>query len=137
MNIGIVGHEAAKFTAEQETIAREIICYLLEAPDAVLVSGRCPLGGVDVWAEEEELVLGRRTLIFEPRVNNWEYGFKPRNLQIARHSDIVHCIVVSSLPSTYTGRRFDRCYHCHTSSHVKSGGCWTALRCKRRSWWIL
>ena len=137
MNIGIVGHEAAKFTQDSEYIAREIIRYLLDDPQSILVSGHCPLGGIDIWAEEEARYLGRSMQIFAPVSNSWESGFKPRNLQIASISDIVHCIVVSEYPETYHGRRFSSCYHCHTSSHIKSGGCWTAWKCPQREWWIL
>jgi hypothetical protein len=135
--VGIVGHEAAKFTGENERFARVIIRELLRPDDAVLVSGHCPLGGIDIWAEEEATALGRPMKIFAPKVDNWEHGFKPRNLQIAQTSDIVHCIVVSSYPAMYTGRRFNFCYHCKTSAHIKSGGCWTALRCPKHLWWVL
>ena len=137
MNIGIVGHEAAKFTPDQEYVAREIIRYLLSDPTSVLVSGHCPLGGIDIWAEEEADRLGRRKRIFPPKTNSWEDGFKPRNLQIANTSDICHCLVVAELPPTYRGRRFDYCYHCHSRTHIKSGGCWTAKRCKQSEWWII
>lgn len=135
--IGIVGHEAAKFDAEHEEAARFIIRHILREPGCTLVSGHCPLGGIDIWAEEEADALGREKLIFPPRTNNWEDGFKPRNLQIAHRSDIVHCIVVSELPPSYTGRRFSYCYHCKSSDHIKSGGCWTALRCLKNQWWVL
>jgi len=131
MNIGIVGHEAAKFTAATETDARRIIRELLAPAGAVCVSGACPLGGVDVWAEEEAKALGRETLIFPPKTNRWADGFKPRNLQIAEASDVVHVIVVATLPESYTGRRFVLCYHCGTRDHVKSGGCWTAKQAQR------
>ena len=137
MFIGIVGHEAAKFDADTEAAAREIIRFLLADPNDVLVSGHCPIGGVDIWAEEEAQSLGRQMVIYPPAENSWEGGFKPRNLQIAEISDIVHCIVVSELPASYTGRRFNFCYHCRRSNHIKSGGCWTALRCKQHEWWIL
>lgn len=135
--IGIVGHEAAKFTPDTEATARWIIRTLLEHPRSVLVSGHCPLGGIDIWAEEEATKLGRRMIIYPPKVNSWEAGYKPRNLQIAHTSDICHCIVVATLPPTYTGMRFTSCYHCKTDSHVKSGGCWTALRCRASEWWVI
>ena len=134
MNIGIVGHEAAKFTPETELVAREVIRVLLADPADVLVSGHCPLGGIDIWAEEESDALGRKKIIYPPLTHSWEDGYKPRNLQIAETSDICYCLVVRELPPTYTGMRFTSCYHCHTTSHVKSGGCWTAKRCKRREW---
>lgn len=153
MNVGIVGHEAAKFTPETEAQAREIIRFLLSPPDAVLVSGHCHLGGIDIWAEEEAQALGRARLIHAPEILTWNdrqdstgirlAGFKTRNLAIANTSDIVHCIVVRELPSqwspVYGHIAFTSCYHCkgRISPHVKSGGCWTAWRCPQHQWWIL
>lgn len=137
MNIGIVGHEAAKFTTQAEAAAREIIRHLLVDPSAVLVSGHCHLGGVDLWAEEEAQALGRHMVIFPPKTHSWETGYRLRNLQIAKNSDIVHCIVVSSYPENYQGMRFNYCYHCHTNEHIKSGGCWTAWRAREREFWVL
>lgn len=129
MRIGIIGHEAAKFTPETEQEARRIIRNLLAAVDphsSVVVSGACHLGGIDIWAEEAADALGREKLIFPPKTRAWATGYKPRNIQIAEASDVVHCIVVAALPASYTGMRFDFCYHCNTDAHVKSGGCWTA-----------
>lgn len=144
MKIGIVGHEAAKFTPETEAKARAIIRALLTPEDAILVSGHCPLGGIDIWAEEVAKELGRSMEIFPPANYSWSAGYKPRNIKIARTSDIVHCLVVAELPSTYTGMRFDYCYHCiktpegeRPPNHVKSGGCWTALRCPRHQWHVI
>jgi hypothetical protein len=125
MIYGIVGHEAAKFTPETEEKAREAIRSILKPGDRVC-SGACPLGGIDVWAIEEAKKLGLKTREFPPKVNSWEEGFKPRNIQIAETADEVINIVVTELPETYKGRRFDYCYHCHTDTHIKSGGCWTA-----------
>jgi hypothetical protein len=124
MNIAIVGHEAAKFTPTGEKTARALIRTLLQ-PGDTLVSGACHLGGIDVWAEEEALRLGLATLIFPPKSRSWTWGYKPRNMQIARHADFVACLVVCRLPDGYQGMRFPSCYHCHTTEHVKSGGCWT------------
>lgn len=134
MNIGIVGHEAAKFTALGERRARRIIRELLSAPDAVLVSGHCHLGGIDIWAEEVADAIGIPKLIYPPKKLTWEGGYKQRNLLIAKHSAIVHCIVVTKLPSAYTGMRFTSCYHCNTQTHIKSGGCWTAKRAPLGQW---
>ena len=127
MTIGIVGHEAAKFTPTTEAIARSIIRQILaQYPTADVVSGACHLGGIDVWAIEEAKADGRRTTEFPPKVRSWDAGFKPRNIRIAETSDVVHCIVVRQLPESYRGMRFPLCYHCHSADHVKSGGCWTA-----------
>jgi hypothetical protein len=128
--VGIVGHEAAKFLPEQEKVARRIIRKLLTPQGSVGVSGACPLGGIDVWAKEEADRMKRRFIEFPPKEYNWTNGFKPRNIQIAERSDIVHVIVVKSLPIGYSGRRFNYCYHCSSYSHVKSGGCWTAIHAK-------
>jgi len=134
--IGIVGHEAKKFTPETEQRAREIIRSLL-SPSDVLVSGGCHLGGIDIWAEEEADALGIEKVVFLPATRAWEGGYKQRNLQIAGESDVVHCIVVAEYPVDYSGMRFDYCYHCHTRDHIKSGGCWTAKRAKKGVWHII
>ena len=136
MNVGIVGHEAAKFTRHTEERARSIIRSILR-PGDVVISGHCHLGGVDIWAEEEAASLGLQTLIFPPKRHSWFEGYRPRNILIAQHSDIVHCIVVAVLPPAYQGMHFASCYHCHTNTHIKSGGCWTALRCANRQWHIV
>lgn len=125
--VGIVGHEAAKFTKETEEQAREIIRILLKDPTSIVVSGHCPLGGIDIWAEEEADKLGRQKVIYPPKVESWEGGYKPRNILIAKMSYVVHNIVVEKYPPDYKGKmRFKYCYHCNTDTHVKSGGCWTA-----------
>ena len=64
MNIGIVGHEAAKFTPETEAKAKAIIRDLLSDPLSVCVSGHCHLGGIDIWAEEIADLEGRRSSMF-------------------------------------------------------------------------
>lgn len=132
--VGIVGSEAAKFTSTTREAAKSLIHNLLGMEENVLVSGRCPLGGIDVWAEEEADALPRPKIIHEPDVEQWNppnaYGFKARNIDIAKDSDIVHVIVVEQLPPEFAGRRFDACYHClragrDGSGHIKSGACWT------------
>lgn len=135
----MVGHEAAKFTPATEAQAREVIRRCIthyahqQGAMPTVVSGRCPLGGVDIYAEEEAARLGAPTLIFPPATNRWADGFQPRNLQIAAHCEVALCIVVRELPPSYRGRRFDICYHCkgERPPHVKSGGCWTVIRAVR------
>lgn len=133
MNIGIVGSEAAKFTMETERTARGAIETLLlshiaqSSTPPVVLSGGCHLGGIDIWAKQEGEKLGLTVREYLPRVLNWELGYKPRNTQIAANSTILYNITVKDYPIDYRGQmRFQECYHCHTSSHVKSGGCWTA-----------
>lgn len=96
-----------------------------------MISGCCPLGGIDEWAEGVAKFMGVPFIPYPPLENNWERGFKPRNIQIAEASDIVHNIVVAKLPASYRGRLWHECYHCHTGEHVKSGGCWTAKYAQR------
>jgi hypothetical protein len=121
--VGVVGAEARKFLPVWETWARRRILESITGARLV-VSGRSPLGGIDLWAIEEAQKLGIPTKEFPPETNNWA-GFKARNVQIAEASDIVICIAVRKYHHLYRGRRFDLCYHCKSKTHVKSGGCWT------------
>lgn len=138
MKIGIVGHEAAKFTAEKEQAAKRIIHQIMGAAalnsdhkTLIGCSGHCHLGGIDIWAEEI-FPDYCSSVIYPPKSKRWDDGYKQRNIQIAEFSDVVHVIVVSELPPEYMGMRFRMCYHCvnhptvKTPEHVKSGGCWTA-----------
>jgi len=140
MKLGIVGHGADKFTPETALLAKARIRANIKAYSAQLVvSGRSPLGGVDIWAEEIAHELSIPTLIFPASTNQWDGpgGFKYRNLQIAHNSDVVLCVVVKSLPPSYQGRRFEYCYHCRTQEHVKSGGCWTGKQAKACIWEVV
>jgi hypothetical protein len=124
--IGIVGSEAAKFTPRGKAYAITLLRKLINRPEVrEVVSGGCHLGGIDIWAEDVAIEYGKALTVFHSKQNNWAYGYMPRNLQIARCSDLVCCITVDRLPESYTGSRFVLCYHCKTDKHVKSGGCWT------------
>lgn len=140
MRVGIVGHGSDKFTPAGEHGAREKIRELLENA-TVMVSGHSPVGGIDIWAEEEAQALGVELDLKVPEINQWDppdgYGYKARNLDIAESSDIVHVILADSYPDGYSGRRFPYCYHCKTSDHPKSGGCWTGKKAERAEWHIV
>ena len=71
-------------------------------------------------------------LEFSHKKHNWEDGYKPRNIEIAENSDEIYCITLTQLPESYKGMKFGNCYHCHTTSHIKSGGCWTVWYAKRK-----
>lgn len=147
MKIGIVGSEGAKFTPLGEERAKEWINKLLTGdyrmnpgnppkywgPETTVVSGHCHLGGIDIWAEEIADSLGFSKLIFPPKTLRWEGGYKQRNLEIAKNSDMVYCISVKDFPETYTGMRFPFCYHCKDTepAHIKSGGCWTTKEARK------
>jgi hypothetical protein len=126
MKLGIVGHEARKFTPRTKILAAVEIRVLFEHyhPDLV-ISGHSPLGGIDWWAIALAKRCGIETLEYPPKRPGWEGGYRERNLEIARASDAVVCIVVKQLPQGYQGMRFPLCYHCKATDHVKSGGCWT------------
>ena len=134
MNVGIIGHASEKFTPVSQSRAIAVIRGILVScsPDVTVVSGRSPMGGVDVWAEELAEQMGFGTQIFAPKVRRWSGpgGFKERNERIALFSDEVHVVVVDDYPPGYAGMRFKLCYHCGLRDHVKSGACWTARRAK-------
>lgn len=137
MRIGIVGHAADKFTVETEEDAREIIRGLF-SPGDIVISGGCHLGGIDQWAIEEAKSAGLLTEVYLPRIRSWAGGYRERNMLIARDSDEVRVIVVRDFPEGFGGVRYPFCYHCGTSEHVKSGGCWTgrlAQKLGKRSVW--
>src|SRR6185295_1390178 len=96
MRLGIVGHEAKKFTKETEELARTRIRELLVGDGSVscCVSGGCHLGGIDIWAIEDAKKLGLGHVEFLPRIRKWDGGYKERNIQIAENSDNVICICV-------------------------------------------
>lgn len=131
--IGIVGSEAKKFTPYTEEKARESIRVLLGrySPVQRVVSGRCHLGGVDLFAIEEATKLGIETKEYPPKILRWAGGYRERNIEISETSDLVVCITVRVLPEHYRGMRWPLCYHCGTDTHVKSGGCWTMHYARR------
>lgn len=61
-----------------------------------------------MWAGEIAKELEIKLDIKAPKQHRWdgEYGFKQRNLDIARDSRVVHVIVVDKYPNGYNGRRF-------------------------------
>lgn len=125
MIVGIVGSEAVKFTDKGRANAELLIVDILTAPDVTeIVSGKCHLGGIDIWAAEFGEAMSLIVTEYPPEAQSW-WAYKKRNLQIAERSDTVHCITVDRLPDNYTGMKFGLCYHCGTNNHVKSGGCWT------------
>ena len=142
MRLGIVGHAQEKFTPKTEAQAREAIWLSIQAYDPThVVSGHSPMGGVDLYAEEQAEKMGIPTLIYAPTSHRWDGpgGFKERNLRIAADSDVVLVVVVRDLPPEFAGMRFNGCYHCgdRNPPHVKSGGCWTAWRARSQEWSII
>ncbi len=142
MRLGVVGNAQDKFTPETERVAREGIRDAIAMHGATeIVSGRCPKGGVDLYAEEIAAELGLPATIYPPLRTKWAGpgGYRERNLKIALTSDLVTVVVVRELPPGYEGMRFPDCYHCKDRNppHVKSGGCWTAWRAPAQEWIII
>jgi hypothetical protein len=146
VRIAIVGSQEDKWIKEQIVKAKNEIFFILaehakqidgtagiynndyDWSVLTLVSGHCPKGGVDIWAEDIANELGISKEIYEQEVNQWEdeignletigvcpvdhtkidlskhncnrlIGFKTRNKQIAQACDILYCIV----PMRYVG----------------------------------
>jgi len=145
IKIGIIGHGADKFTEQAKEKAKLFIYKVLTEhnKDITLISGHSPVGGVDIWAEEIAKKLNIPTDIKNPKQHAWDakYGYKQRNLDIAKDSDIVIIILVDKLPISYKGMKFSKCYHCNTNAHVKSGACWTGKQAlklgKKVNWHII
>lgn len=117
--VAIVGSEEQFWTPEQRTKVVKIIKRIydgyvvyglgtIDTKDIVLVSGGCPKGGVDIYAEIVADVLGIEKDIKYPEINQWEdkityddsrinppeiqLGYKSRNIEIAETCDILYCI---------------------------------------------
>lgn len=136
MKIGIVGSEEAKFTPDTIEAAKEMIRAIITFENAdTVISGACHLGGIDRWAAEIGKEMGKQVIEYPPKCRSWRYGYKPRNIRIAKASDKVYCLTVKELPPGYAGMRFQGCYHCGTpiDHHVKSGGCWTTKYARKHN----
>jgi len=113
--VAIIGSEEKYFTSSQRTDAvKEIYRILTDKPydwgliNTIFISGGCPRGGIDIWAEIVADVLGIKKQIFYPEVNQWEdqyvyvnnnksvqtklIGYESRNIQIAEACDVLYCI---------------------------------------------
>jgi len=165
IKIGIVGPEELKWSERQKTEVKMKINQIFNSYDCeqnpndrfftyknlVLVSGHCPKGGVDIWAEEIADELGIQKEIYPVEVERWgDYedwtrnevgakdivvrkGYRSRNIQIAEACDILYCIVPFKLNSY--------CYHhkpklhgenkLEGKNHPSNGGCWTKKYTKK------
>lgn len=127
MKVAIVGSEEKYWTPAQRTkVVKEIKKIFLDIggyneftvyvgdkfdpTKLILVSGGCPKGGVDIWAEIVADVLGVEKEIYLPEVNQWPdgveivyetprgnlektlKGYMSRNMEIAKACDVLYCI---------------------------------------------
>ena len=145
MKVGIVGPQENKWLPFQSNRVKQAITTILWQyqfdKELTMVSGGCPLGGVDIWAEEVAKERGIDTDIIKPDINEWEdryateyenpyipvpilKGFKSRNIAIAKDSDVVYCLVPKMTLSFF-------CKHCWEYGHPSNGGCWTMKFAKK------
>jgi hypothetical protein len=155
MKLAIIGHAERKFTPKTKQEAFMVITHVIEKySPSVIISGRSPEGGIDIWAEETADQLKIPKLIFPPEIHQWDgytvgkIGYKQRNIQIADTADMVAVLVVQTLPPGYKGEPWNRrpCFHCEKHKdrperHVKSGACWTAWEAralgKQAEWFVI
>jgi len=133
LKIVIVSAEESKWSKAESEEVRLLISNILSRHNRsedgiVLVSGRCPRGGVDIWAEEvvDEMNSGGDVdeaetaridkLIFPPEVEQWEdeivrkgialesdiraKGYRSRNIQIAEACDVLYCFSPAPIESS-------------------------------------
>jgi hypothetical protein len=142
VKVAIVGSELKYWTEKSETLAIMNIHNILVRHatshdfrdgdiwmpyEVTMVSGGCPKGGVDIWAEIIADELGIKKEIYRPEVNQWnDYmetypcappnvrwlsGYKSRNLQITKACDVLYCI--------------------DPKGRTRSGGRWTLEQAKK------
>lgn len=157
MKIAIVGARESKWTKSQKKKVKDEIEQILfryggrvsykvgfEFGHLTFISGHCPKGGVDIWAEEiaDELEISK--IIFKPEINYWEdfpstsgshkllKGFRTRNMEIAKECDILYCLVPKRLVGKPIFLNKDlTCIHCNLNGHPTNGGCWTMNYAKK------
>jgi hypothetical protein len=122
VKVAIVGSSESHWTANGRVKAVLYIHNLLDEMSSswlykkvTLISGGCPKGGVDIFAEMVADELGLEKEIYRPEVNQWKdklidesiptdffhgdkdkfrryKGYMSRNIQIAETCDVLYCI---------------------------------------------
>lgn len=163
--VAIVGGEESKWTRTQKQGAiqriRKIFCRYgnpywgqdgilwWDWSPITLLSGHCPRGGVDIWAEEEALACEIKTEIYAPEVRQWFdkrlpdgdklIGYRSRNILIASACDVLFDIEPGCVVCHGDGRyeavmhsepgkeeyKIVRCRRCNGLGYIRSGGTWT------------
>lgn len=114
IKIAIVGAEEYKWKGYDIGIVKETISNILKVP-CTLISGHCPKGGVDIWAEDYANSKGIETQIYKPQHNTWRpHGYEERNILIAQNCDVIYVISPRSQKSA-----------------VWNGGIWTGMYAKQ------
>ena len=97
LKLVIVGSEEKYWDEFTTPLAKALISYIVSHYQKSLnsritfISGGCPKGGIDIWAQEEFERQKVDYLIYKPRVNKWSGngGYKHRNMMMAQDADII------------------------------------------------
>lgn len=117
MRIAIVG--SAVLSSEEQEKGRKMVndlvgyLYAKWGNELVIVSGRSPKGGIDIFAEEAADAQGITKEIFPPEVHQWEddgdkIGYKTRNQLIADRCDRLYCLKSLNSKTNGSGWTADR-----------------------------
>lgn len=117
MRIAIVG--SAVLSGEEQEKGRKMVNDLVGflkqkwGDELIIISGRSPKGGIDIYAEEAAIANDVKTEIFPPEVHQWEddgdkMGYKTRNLAIATRCDRLFCLKSPNSKTNGSGWTADR-----------------------------
>ena len=121
VKIAFVGSSEKWWVPYQRKEAIQFILDIIEKyPNFEIVSGGCPYGGVDIWAEAIAYALGTEPVIFNPKGHGWIH-WRNRNMEIAEYCDILYCIE----PEWDVSMGASKAYIWRGKKCRRSGGIWT------------
>ena len=85
--LAVVGADA-RWWCDERLPKAVIETLILAFQPSTVISGACPYGGVDTWAEEIARAHSIPVITFPPRGRAWRY-YRERNTRIAREADVV------------------------------------------------
>ena len=121
IKVAFVGSSEKWWMPYQRREAIEFMLKIIRShPKIEIVSGGCPYGGVDIWAESIGYTLDLPMTIFNPMGSGWEF-YKKRNIKIAEYCDIMYCIEPEW--DAYMGAQ--KAFTWGNKKARRSGGIWT------------
>ena len=85
--LAVVGADA-RWWRDEELPKTAIEALILAFQPSAIISGACPYGGVDIWAEEIARAHGIPVITFPSRGRAWRY-YRERNIRIAHEADVI------------------------------------------------